>query len=333
MYCKRNCACQPSGLKKLVELYPERLKHADNDGKLPLHTLLCHKHRQFLLMFLISKSPSALQHRDNLGRLSVHLVDCDDTFFKFAKAWPESLHVATNEGHLPTYTWLTKNKVAICRANTLSKVIKLIDSSGITKVQDEMTALKSSVELATENENKLKDEIIDIKNALAASKDSLATVTDELDFQKKMTAEARKVEKAFRATILENEAPESMATLKVYAKSLKARLHLSKEQLQPNSKPSLVQVMFTGFIKDPDLSRSSLVECIEMLESELSCLEGTAKALESNDGNDIEMSEEELSSSLDDDHVRIGNRKRAFKATLSANSSVSVPKQHRVSDF
>jgi hypothetical protein len=105
-----------------------------------------------------------------------------------------------------------------------------------------------------------------------------------------MANEARKIEKELRSHLLDpkNEAEASIDPLKSVAESLKTRLDLTvaKAALQnhqpsgnnsshnnSNSKPSMVQLMFASFIKDPDVSRSSLVQCIEMLDAELSSLE------------------------------------------------------------
>jgi len=181
-----------------------------------------------------------------MGNLPIHNQVWDDNFMAFARASPQALGVKSHDGDYPITTWLKTHNLSKGRGVYLNSALQLMEN-----------------------------EKLELQNENSSTKEALAQVQRDLEFQTKMTKEARKIEKEFRSTLLdpENEAAASIPTLKKFAESLKTRLDLTKAKLEPTSKPSLVQIMFPSFIKDPNVSRASLMDCIEMLESELSSLE------------------------------------------------------------
>jgi len=179
-----------------------------------------------------------------MANLPIHNQVWDDNIMAFARACRQSLGVKSHDGDYPIVAWLKSHNLSKGRSVYLNSALKLMEN-----------------------------EKLELQNENSSTKEALAQVKRDLEFQTKMTKEARKIEKEFRSTDPENEAATSIPALKRCAESLKARLDLTKAKLEPTSKPSLLQLMFPSFIKDPNVSRASLVDCIEMLESELSSLE------------------------------------------------------------
>lgn len=203
-----------------------------------------------ILEFLISKYPKGLHQINKYGNLPIHHARHDEKFLFLAE---HSLHSAiqpNNSGHTAIATWLRSKNLPECRVLVLNKVLMEYSKA------------------APPTQDKMKEELAQAKEECAQAKESLA-------YEKKMALEARKIEKAFRAELLDpqNENAASIEMLRSFARSLKTRVDLTKTKLQPHSKPSMMQIMFPSFIKDPEVSRSALIDCINMFDAELSSLE------------------------------------------------------------
>jgi hypothetical protein len=269
-------------LDLLISKYPEGLLCKDTCGRLPIH------HAETALTFF------------HLATICPESLYVSDQFRRPIARWLESSQKVTKKRarFIENIALMHVKKAEEEKKKLQQEMIKLKDSRASYK-----TRLRQEIIMNREETSgkKLQEELIKIKDTLASvtkdleyekkmtneARKSLAFATKELECEKKMSSEARKVEHEFRSHLLDpkNEAAVSIDTLKAYAVSLKTRLDLTMAkalQNQPPSsnnnkndtiKPSMVQLMFASFIKDPDVSRSSLLHCIEMLDAELSSFE------------------------------------------------------------
>jgi len=306
-------------VEALVKLFPESLEVKDCTGYIPLH-YAASKVPSEILELLCDKNPASLRIEvDNTKKLPIHLLcerakSCANLtggLQKMIELCPESLLHPDEAGNLPLHSLLlgkhpdlqfvkiliSKNPAALQHKNKSGMLpIHLANDDmflqcaqafpGGLEERDGESTLPMVSWLRRFRMPYFRTRIFDqVLQVNAAEK---AAMTSEIDFQNKMAAEARKIENAFRATILADETTASIANLKIFAESLKTRLDLTKAKLQPTSKPSFVQMNFPSLMNDPLVSRSSLVDCIKTLEAELSSLEeGAAEPIGSDNSSQV----------------------------------------------
>jgi len=125
-----------------------------------------------------------------MGNLPIHNQVWDDNFMAFARASPQALGVKSHDGDYPITTWLKTHNLSKGRGVYLNSALQLMEN-----------------------------EKLELQNENSSTKEALAQVQRDLEFQTKMTKEARKIEKEFRSTLLdpENEAAASIPTLETFA--------------------------------------------------------------------------------------------------------------------
>jgi hypothetical protein len=292
-------------IEKLIDVFPKGVESKSKNGHLPLHYAAARAgcSQKAALDLLIPEYPEGLLCNDNHGNLPIHRAEDAQVFLHLATICPESLNVQNVWHRRPIVSWLLAHKFAKHRAETVDNIMLI------------------NAQKADEDKKKLQAEMNKIK-------DDLASVTKDLVYEKKMTNEARKIEKEFRSHLLdpENAAAATIDTLKSFAGSLKTRLDLTKAKLQNPStndnNSSMVQLTFASFIKDPDVSRTSLVHFIELLDAELSSLEqlchqdteenqtDAATSSNSDDGGDINQGATETPSGTADKSTPTKKRAR-----------------------
>jgi hypothetical protein len=115
--CKNQC--RSSIIMRYIELYPESLSVADNDGYLPLHRLLMNRSSTIDdALAMIEKYPAALQHQqDRNGYLPLHLESLyrgrSIIIAKCIEIYPDSLTLADWLGWLPLHSLLLNKESSI----------------------------------------------------------------------------------------------------------------------------------------------------------------------------------------------------------------------------
>jgi hypothetical protein len=98
-------------ISQYVELHPEALAMADQDGYLPLHTILQNEESNLdIVLMMIEKYPAALQHRNRKGELPLH-IECghqcrSSIISKLIELYPEALAKIDEYGLLPLHRLL-----------------------------------------------------------------------------------------------------------------------------------------------------------------------------------------------------------------------------------
>jgi ankyrin repeat protein len=110
--CKNQC--RSSIILTCIDQHPQLLPIADDQGRLPLHTLLSNKSSSIdVALLMIEKYPAALQHRDYNGNLPLHFEckqQCRSSIIsKCIELYPEALAIADGAGYLPLH-WLIRSK-------------------------------------------------------------------------------------------------------------------------------------------------------------------------------------------------------------------------------
>jgi hypothetical protein len=112
------CRCRSSIISKCIELYPESLTIADDDGCLPLHYLSSNYASTVEdALLMMEKYPLALEHQSKNKSLPI-MVECkmqcrSPIVSKYIDACPESLAKADNMGYLSLHRLLSNTKSII----------------------------------------------------------------------------------------------------------------------------------------------------------------------------------------------------------------------------
>mmetsp|Transcript_53610 Transcript_53610/g.130572 ORF Transcript_53610/g.130572 Transcript_53610/m.130572 type:complete len:137 (-) Transcript_53610:1007-1417(-) len=61
-------------MRILIDLHPEKLLHADEQGWLPLHHAIARPSKDDILSVILESCPESCRHRDGHGRLPFHLA-------------------------------------------------------------------------------------------------------------------------------------------------------------------------------------------------------------------------------------------------------------------
>jgi hypothetical protein len=132
--------------------------------------------------------------------------------------------------------------------------------------QDEIKELKGKLEV----KELLVSTLDDDKESL---QDEIKDMKVHLDCEQQIAKSARVFEKAFIAGLRDNQ--NGIATLKSFASMLKARLDARASAKEESSahKPSLLHRMFPSLVRDPEVSRSVLIDCVDAFDAELTVLE------------------------------------------------------------
>jgi ankyrin repeat protein len=114
--CKKRC--RSTILSKCIELHPQSLSKADNEGCLPLHLLLVKELSSIEdALFMIEKYPAALQHPRGDGYLPLH-IECRNqcrlsVISKCIELHPGAIAITDNEGCLPLHRLLVNESSSI----------------------------------------------------------------------------------------------------------------------------------------------------------------------------------------------------------------------------
>lgn len=272
-------------IREIVNADRECLRQENFKRNLAIHLAAVRYRSPALAIFIATNYPKGLMHQNENKNRAINLCGFGgEVMFEFVRLCPESLSGIHNN---PVEEYLQNHKFTKKRSLLVGKVIRAAISKPVPKGSslpngnNELEANSFRKNEFEQNTNKLKqshkaekEQIMqshaDEKKWHIAEKEELQK---SLEMYKEMASEGRKIDKSFLSKLLEPEKNASVDELKVFAASLKRRIDLLKAKVTPTAKPSMMQLMFASFIKDPSLEKPSLLGCIESLDAELTGLE------------------------------------------------------------
>ncbi|CAB9500658.1 Ankyrin Repeat [Seminavis robusta] len=275
------CSKDHDKFRALAEACPASL-YDDGAGKAPLEPLI-----EYLKLFNLTRRNSLLL--ENVLRATQHGCGPSDTKTAAAEAEAEkqqqlaSLAKQLEQFHAKDMTELNKSH---------SKVMAELKKSHADEKQQQQQLLEQLQKRHNELELRQKTEKEQLQEYHAKEKEKLhqSYEEDKQELQlsheeekqhlevsrtlyKQIAAEGRKQDKNFLTKVAQEDSKVCTEDLKSFATSLKNRIDLISYRIHPEVKPSMMQLLFDGFITNPNVAKSSLVDCVQMMDAELTCLE------------------------------------------------------------
>ena len=268
----------------ILNAHPALLQQEGASGWLPIH-LVVKQYDDYpdkLIQTMGELFPGSLLHKDKQGKLPIHFAD-DKSIETLARLCPKSLRVyfGTSWREFPMVSYLKKYRVPNCRLIRLQEMLEIQYSQPCDeKVKHEIAQLKGRLEVKEQLVNTLKKDSASLQDVINTLKNDKKSLQDEikdmkvhLDCEQQTTKHARAFEKAFIARLRDSQT--DIPTVKSFAVMLKARLdaRASAKENSSASKPSWLHRMFPSMVRDPEVSRSVLIDCVEAFDAELTVLE------------------------------------------------------------